>query len=113
MTRDARDRALGRATLSAALALATLARIDVAAPKLSTDRGAAVGDSETRIDSLYRGLATTMPAKYDPRGKYLVVHPEPGSDSTRRIVLETDSTGRVTRYRAGREPEVEWVEGCS
>jgi hypothetical protein len=23
-----------------------------------------------------------------------------------------DSTQRVSRYRAGREPEVEWVEGC-
>jgi hypothetical protein len=91
---------------------ATLARIDVTAPELPTDRGASVGDSETRIDSLYRGRATTAPAKYDPHGSYIVVRPESASDSSRRIVFETDSTHRVTRYRVGREPEVEWVEGC-
>jgi hypothetical protein len=92
---------------------ATLARIDVTAPELPTDRGASVGDSETRIDSLYRGRATTTPAKYDPHGSYIVVRPESASDSSRRIVFETDNTHRVTRYRVGREPEVEWVEGCS
>jgi len=55
----------------------------------------------------------TMPAKYDPHGKYLVIHPPQGADSTRRIVFETDGKTRVTKYRVGREPEVEWVEGCS
>jgi hypothetical protein len=49
-------------------------------------------------------IRATMPAKYDPLGSYVVVR--------RRIVFEMDSTQRVTRYRAGREPEVEWVEGC-
>ena len=92
---------------------ATLARIDIGAPKIATDRGAKIGDREARIDSLYRGRVTTMPAKYDPHAKYLVIHPPPSADSTRRIVFETDSTTRVTRYRVGREPEVEWVEGCS
>lgn len=92
---------------------ATLARIDVSAKKLSTDRGVSVGDRESRIDTLYAGRVTKTPAKYDPHGKYLVVHPAAGADSTRRIVFETDSTMRVTRYRVGREPEVEWVEGCS
>jgi hypothetical protein len=92
---------------------ATLARIDIGAPKLATDRGAKIGDKAAKIESLYRGRVTTMPAKYDPRGKYLVIHPPPFADSTRRIVFETDSTTRVTRYRVGREPEVEWVEGCS
>ena len=92
---------------------ATLARIDVSAASLPTDRGARVGDTPTRIESLYRGRVSAMPAKYDPRGKYLVVRPTPPADSTLRIVFETDSTARVTRYRVGREPEVEWVEGCS
>lgn len=92
---------------------ATLARIDIGTPKIATDRGAKIGDKEARIESLYRGMVTTMPAKYDPHGKYLVIHPAPSADSTRRIVFETDSATRVTRYRVGREPEVEWVEGCS
>ena len=92
---------------------ATLARIDIGAPKLATDRGAKLGDKQAKIESLYRGRISEMPAKYDPRGKYLVVRPVPPADSSRRIVFETDSSTRVTRYRVGREPEVEWVEGCS
>jgi hypothetical protein len=92
---------------------ATLARIDIGAPKLPTDRGVSVGDKAAKVEQLYGGSVTAMPAKYDPRGKYLVVKVGSGSDTTRRIVFETDSTTRITRYRVGREPEVEWVEGCS
>jgi hypothetical protein len=90
---------------------ATLARIDIGAPKLPTDRGVSVGDKAAKVEQLYAGSVTAMPAKYDPRGKYLVV--KSGPDTTRRIVFETDSTTRITRFRVGREPEVEWVEGCS
>ena len=90
----------------------TLARIEILTPELPTDRGARVGDSGARLDSLYGRRATTMPAKYDPHGSYVVVRPAHATDSTRRLVFETDSTRHVTRYRAGREPEVEWVEGC-
>ena len=90
---------------------ATLARIDIGAPKLPTDRGVSVGDKAAKVEQLYQGSVTAMPAKYDPRGKYLVV--KSGPDTTHRIVFETDSTSRITRYRVGREPEVEWVEGCS
>ncbi len=92
---------------------ATLARIDIGAPKLATDRGAKIGDKEAKIETLYRGRVTAMPAKYDPHGKYLVVRPVPTADSSHRIVFETDSSRKVTRFRVGREPEVEWVEGCS
>ena len=90
---------------------ATLARIDITAPKLPTDRGVSVGDKAAKVEQLYQGSVTAMPAKYDPHGKYLVV--KAGTDTTRRIVFETDSSTRITRYRVGREPEVEWVEGCS
>ena len=90
---------------------ATLARIDIGAPKLPTDRGVSVGDKAAKVEQLYAGTVTAMPAKYDPHGKYLVV--KAGADTTRRIVFETDSSTRITRYRVGREPEVEWVEGCS
>lgn len=91
---------------------ATLARIDIGDKKLQTDRGAKIGDKQAKIEALYRGRVSAMPAKYDPRGKYLVVRPAPPADSSRRIVFETDSSTKVTRYRVGREPEVEWVEGC-
>jgi hypothetical protein len=91
---------------------ATLARIDIGAPKLPTDRGVSVGDKAAKVQQLYRGSVSSMPAKYDPHGKYLIIKPAAGSDTTRRIVFETDSSTRITRYRVGREPEVEWVEGC-
>lgn len=92
---------------------ATLARIDIGATSLATDRGAKIGDKQAKIESLYRGRVSAMPAKYDPHGKYLVIRPAPPADTTGRIVFETDGSTRVTRYRVGREPEVEWVEGCS
>ena len=87
-----------------------IARVDVMGRRFSTVEGARVGDTEARIDSLYRGRVEVQPHKYTD-GHYLVVRPmERGS--AYRIVFETDGN-RVTRYRAGRLPEVGWVEGCS
>ena len=85
-------------------------RIEVKDSLVATDRGARVGDSEVRIDSLYRGAVTVEPHKYTD-GRYLVVTPA-AADSGLRLIFETDGS-RVTEYRAGRLPEVAWVEGCS
>lgn len=88
----------------------TLVRLEAIDRTLATDRGARVGDSEARLDSLYAGRGSTRPHKYDPRGRYRIV-PATG-DSTRRLVFETNGAV-VTQFRVGRMPEVEWVEGCS
>jgi hypothetical protein len=40
------------------------------------------------------------------------VTPSAAADKQFRIVFET-ARGRVTRYRAGLMPSVEYVEGCS
>ena len=85
-------------------------RIEVKDSLVATDRGARVGDTEARIDSLYGGLVTVEPHKYTD-GHYLVVGPA-GADGLFRLIFETDGR-RVTEYRAGRLPEVAWVEGCS
>jgi hypothetical protein len=82
-------------------------RFDVIAPALATAAGARVGDSEARIKELYSGGARVEPHKYTD-GHYLVVDTAPD----RRLVFETDGA-RVTRYRAGVVPQVDWVEGCS
>jgi hypothetical protein len=82
-----------------------VARVDVIGPSVATEQGARVGDSEARIKELYAG-ARTEPHKYTD-GHYLVV--ETGTD--RRFVFETDGM-KVTRYRSGAVPAVEWVEGC-
>ena len=76
----------------------------------ATAEGARVGDSEARIRSLYVGRLSMQPHKY-AEGRYLIVTPREPADSAYRIVFETD--GRVvTKYRAGRLPEVQWVERC-
>jgi hypothetical protein len=88
-----------------------IARLEVRDSAIATDRGARVGDTESYIQELYPGRVSVQPHKYT-NGHYLVVTPAAPADSAFRIVFETDST-RVTQYRMGRLPEVEWVEGCS
>lgn len=85
-------------------------RVDVDSAGPATDRGARVGMTEAEIARLYPQGLRTMPHKYVSAGHYLVFTP-PGADSGFRIVFETDGH-RVTSYRAGVEPAVEYVEGC-
>lgn len=87
-----------------------IARVQVDSGDVRTTADAGIGDGEARIDSLYRGQLQVGPHKYTG-GHYMVVKPTGARDSRFRIVFETDGQ-RVTRYRAGRLPEVEWVEGC-
>jgi hypothetical protein len=89
-----------------------IARVDVIRTKsVATVEGARIGSSEARIDSLYQGRVMVQPHKYTD-GHYLVVGSGAGSDTTNRIVFETDGKV-VTLFRSGRMPEVGWVEGCS
>ena len=86
-----------------------LARIDVRGGTTPTAEGAQIGDEERRIETLYPDLRR-MPHKYTD-GNYLIVIPA-ATDTLRRYVFETDGE-RVTQYRAGVYPQVEWVEGCA
>jgi hypothetical protein len=81
-------------------------RVDVITEGLATAAGVRVGDTEERVRELYPELRVE-PHKYTD-GHYLVVD----GDAGRRLVFETDGA-RVTRYRAGAIPQVDWVEGCS
>jgi hypothetical protein len=85
----------------------SVARLDVIDRSIATAAGARVGDSEARIQELYRPRVRVEPHKYTD-GHYLVVDAAP----ERRLVFETDGA-QVTRYRAGAVPQVDWVEGCS
>ena len=87
-----------------------IARFEIRSGGIKTTEGARVGDSETRIKSLYAGRVTSTPHKYVSGGHHLTVVP-PGSDSGDRIVFETDGS-KVTEYRSGKTPEVEQVERC-
>ncbi|MGH7714182.1 MAG: hypothetical protein ACREOG_23075 [Gemmatimonadaceae bacterium] len=89
----------------------TVARVDVDSAGVLTAEGAGVGDAEARILALYRGRVRVEPHYYmGPEGHYLVVNTE--GDSLSAIIFETDGK-RVTMFRAGRRPAVEYVEGCA
>jgi hypothetical protein len=87
-----------------------VARLDVDTSSIATAAGARVGDDEARIKRLYPGRVTVTPHKYED-GHYLTVIPAASADRY-RIIFET-ARGRVTRYRAGLMPSVEYVEGCA
>ena len=84
-----------------------VARIDVDSGRVATLEGARIGDPEARIRQIYAGRVREEPHKYTS-GHYLVVTP---ADTGYRIIFETDGKA-VTSYRAGRMPEVAWVEKC-
>jgi len=86
-----------------------IVRVDVDSVGVRTAAGAGIGDSEDQIQRLYPGRVSITPQKYTS-GHYLTVIPN-ASDSTSAIVFEA-SGGKVTRFRAGGRPQVEYVEGC-
>jgi hypothetical protein len=88
-----------------------IARVDVTGPGIQTNHKVGVGDDEAKIAKVYPERVTVSPHKYT-EGHYVTVGPRTKADSGFELVFETDSL-RVTRYRAGRLPEVEYVEGCS
>jgi hypothetical protein len=90
-----------------------VARVDVwRDSKVTTLRGAKVGDSEARIKSLYLGQIKVTPHKYVTGGHYLTFTPKDKADKNYRLVFETDGK-RVTQMRSGKLPEVLYIEGCS
>jgi len=89
-----------------------ISRIDVFRNgRVATVKGARVGDTEARIKSLYPGQIRVTGHKYT-NGRYLTFVPKDRADKNFRLIFETDGD-RVTQFRSGRLPEVEWVEGCS
>ena len=85
-------------------------RIDVRDTSVATAEGARLLSPQDSVLAMYAGRVQVKPHKYTRGWSYLVVTP-PG-DSLHRIVFEADGS-RVTSFRVGREPSVEYVEGCS
>ncbi|HEX6965345.1 MAG TPA: hypothetical protein VF166_06070 [Gemmatimonadaceae bacterium] len=89
----------------------TVVRVDVDSLPVATVWGDRVGDSEGAVIARHAGHVRVEPHKYTgPDGHYLIV--TAGDDTLHRVVFETDGH-RVTAYRAGLRPYVDWVEGCS
>ena len=87
-----------------------VARIDVDTGTVTTEDGAKIGDSEDKIKSIYGDELKVSPHKYIEGGHYLTVLGDSAS-AGKAMVFETDGK-QVTMFRAGRIPEVQWVEGC-
>jgi hypothetical protein len=88
-----------------------VARIDVDTGSVTTEDGAKIGDTEDKIKSIYNGDLQIEPHKYVTGGHYMIVMGDSAS-AGKAIVFETNGKV-VTNFRAGRLPEVKWVEGCS
>lgn len=97
--------------VSAMVVKGKVARIDVDTGLVTTEDGAKIGDTEDRIKSIYGDELVVGPHKYIEGGHYLTVMGDSAS-AGKAIVFETDGQ-KVTMFRAGRLPEVRWVEGCS
>lgn len=85
-----------------------VARVDIDRPGPVTAAGVGVGSLESEVQLAYGDRIELSPHKYaGPEGHYLTLQ-----QGDFAIIFETDGT-RVTIYRAGKLPEVGWVERCS
>lgn len=93
-----------------------IARVDIDSERFTTLKGAKIGNTENQILSLYPDRIKVTPHPYVSRppqnGKYLTFVPKDAADKNYRLIFET-SENRVTRFRSGKLPEVEYIEGCS
>ncbi|MEG5036293.1 hypothetical protein [Microcoleus sp. AT3-D2] len=102
--------------ISFMVAKGRIARVDIDNERITTLKGAKIGNIQEQIIKLYPGQIKITPHHYvgapPQNGKYLTFVPKDAADKNYRIVFET-SSNRVTRFRSGKLPEVEYIEGCS
>jgi hypothetical protein len=89
-----------------------LVRYSVESPDIAAPGGARVGMDEAEVQALYGGDLETMPHKYVKDGKVLR-SAEDGGGLPSKLLLELDAAGKVTEWRVGMSPQVDYVEGCS
>ena len=86
-------------------------RYDVGTDKEAAPGGGKVGMSVEELQKLYSDALQSSPHKYVEGGQYLSVAASGVAPS--KLVFETDATGKVTAWRVGLTPQVDYVEGCS
>ncbi len=86
-----------------------VARVDIANPAISTDRGIHIGASEDDIKKAYGAKVEIGPHFYTaPDGHYVRVAATEG----KLLMLFETEKGIVETYRAGEANAVNFVEGC-
>lgn len=89
-----------------------IGRVDISSGPISTSSGAHIGSTEQEIKTLFPGIITVTDHAYVDGGHYLTLTPTADTLKDFRVVFETDGQV-VTSYRAGKAPQVEWIEGCA
>jgi len=88
-----------------------LVRYDVATDAETAPGGGKVGMGIDQLRTLYAGRVREQPDKYVTGGIDLRVSADDGSGSA--LVFQTDASGKVTAWRVGQPPAIDYVEGCS
>lgn len=83
-------------------------RYDVGSAKEAAPGGGKVGMSAAQIRALYGNGLAQMPHKYLDGAYYLRIV----GDGQHVVLFETDATGKITRWRVGVPPQIDYVEGC-
>ena len=86
-------------------------RYDVGTDKEAAPGGGKVGMSVEELQKLYNNALQSAPHKYVEGGQYLSVAASGVAPS--KLVFEADAAGKVTAWRVGLAPQVDYVEGCS
>lgn len=86
-----------------------LVRVDVDTPGVVAPGGITVGMDVADVVAAFPGVER-LPHKYTD-GQYLVV--SLSDAELNRMIFEVDAQGRITEWRIGMEPQVDYVEGCS
>lgn len=73
--------------------------------------GGMVGMTAQALQALYHDALQSTPHKYVEGGRYLSLAASGVAPS--KLVFEVDAAGKVTQWRVGVSPQVDYVEGCS
>lgn len=83
-------------------------RYDVATAKETAPGGGKVGMDKSELARLYGDKGETSPDKYDPAASTFRVRGEGGAAA----VFAIGADGKVSKWRVGVAPQVDYVEGC-
>lgn len=89
-----------------------LVRYSVESPEIAAPGGGKVGMDEAAVQALYGGTLESLPHKYVRGGKVLKSAEDAGGLPS-KLLFELDAAGKVTSWRVGMVPQVDYVEGCS
>jgi len=87
-----------------------LVRYDVASARIVAPGGGRVGMTLGELQMLYPERGDVVPDKYDPQSRHLRVRPASEGQAIIDFTLAGD--GRVSQWRVGLPPQVDYVEGC-